>query len=301
MLDLAGRQRACIGDWQIRLLGASATELTRLHSSPRWFELERGVLGIVGVESDAAMRASAGVLAAGPGAVLTHSSGAAWWGLRGYALLPACVSQRDGRAHRRQQPGPLHQLVTIPPRWVTTLNGIAVVRPELVAYQLCGLVRPERAERAFDALWSMRLLSIRSSTACLRDLEERGRNGTVVYRALLEARSDRDSAPGSGLESRVQQIARDAGVTMRRQIDSGGELWSGRVDFRDQELPFVLEVMSEAYHRALSYQRDDEVRREKLEADGFVVKEIWDTDVWTRPDLVVRIIESGRRAARLVR
>jgi very-short-patch-repair endonuclease len=55
--------------------------------------------------------------------------------------------------------------------------------------------------------------------------------------------------------------------------------------------------MSEAFHAALSYERDDKVRREKLEADGFVVKEIWDTDVWTRPDLVVKIIELGRRDA----
>ena len=243
------------------------------------------------------MLASAAVLTAGPGAVLSHMSASAWWGLRGYPLLPARVSQRSGRATRVGAVGSTHDLVLIPPRWVTTLNGIAVVRPELVAYQLCGLVRPERAERAFDALWSMRLLSIRSSKACLHDLEERGRNGTVLYRSLLEARSDRDSAPGSGLESRVQQIARDAGFSMRRQIDSGGEQWSGRVDFRDQELPFVLEVMSEAFHAALSYERDDKVRREKLEADGFVVKEIWDTDVWTRPDLVVKIIELGRREA----
>jgi very-short-patch-repair endonuclease len=84
---------------------------------------------------------------------------------------------------------------------------------------------------------------------------------------------------------------------MRRQLDSGGDQWSGRFDLRDQELPVVLEVMSEAFHAALSYERDDKVRREKLEADGFVVKEIWDTDVWTRPDLVVKIIELGRREA----
>jgi very-short-patch-repair endonuclease len=162
-----------------------------------------------------------------------------------------------------------------------------------MVYQLCGIVHPGRAERAFDAAWSRRLLSVSSSRACLLDLAKRGRNGTRVFRAILDARSDKDAAPGSGLESRVMQLAERAGIKLRRQVNSGADRWTARVDFRGVGVPFVLEVQSELHHLALSDERDDAERHAQLLRDGFEFEAVWDVDVWTNPEKVIAIIEAG--------
>lgn len=298
LLAMAEQQQSCVADWQVRDLGGSDAEVARLHASPRWSTPAPGVLSVRGAPPTEATLASAAVLAGGQGTVLSHTAVAAWWGIPGYRLLPATTSRRVEVAHRRRQPGELHRLAVIPEAWITTLRGIAVVRPELMAYQLCGAVHPGRAERAFDAAWARRLLSVSSSRACLAELAKRGRNGTRVFRAILQARTDRDAAPASGLESRVLQILGEAGVRMRRQVNVGGEQWSGRIDFVDEAAPFILEVQSELYHLALSDERHDAERHERYRQDGFEVAAVWEVDVWARPDHLLKVVSAGRQRAR---
>ena len=297
LLTLAAEQRSCVALWQARGLGATSTEITRLQRSRLWTPVIPSVLSVAGVDRDDELLTSASVLAAGPNAFLSHESGARWWGHTGFPLLPAIVSQDHSHTRRLASRGHVRDLVSTPSQWITTYHGVAVARPELVVYQICGTSRIERAERVLDWFWSQGLVTIRSAKACLDDLAARGRDGTVSYRELLKPRSDKQHPYGSGLESRVGQLAREVGVDLRRQVDSGGEQWAGRVDFRDHWLPFVLEVHSLRYHAALSYQRDDKARHKQLEAGGLIVRVVWDNDVWTRPAYVVSVIEEGRRAA----
>jgi very-short-patch-repair endonuclease len=128
---------------------------------------------------------------------------------------------------------------------------------------------------------SMGLVTIASMRACLTELRRRGRNGTSVLDALLKERPLDYVAPATGLERRFIEVV---GGDWRRQVDSGGELWAGRVDFRNVVHPVIVEVQSERYHAALSYRRDDEARRARLEAAGFIVAEVWDRQLWHAPD-----------------
>jgi very-short-patch-repair endonuclease len=196
------------------------------------------------------------------------------------------LGQVNEHAMRRRPLGKVHNLVVVPEKWVTTLNGIRVVRPELAAYQACGFMSPARAARTFDALWSRGLLSGRSARACLEDLQQRGRDGTVVYRQIVKARGDDYVPPASNLESRVKELAEEAGIKLRRQVDLGGEQWSGRVDFYEDDVKLVVEVQSELHHTSLVDVQADAQRRARLEAAGFTFLEVWDTDIWARPGSV---------------
>ena len=178
----------------------------------------------------------------------------------------------------------------IPDHWITTFKGITVVRPELCVYQLCGLVNPLRAERALDTGLSMGLVTIRSMQLCLKEVRARGRNGTSVLEDLLRVRPIGYVPAATGLEARFHQIV---GPGWRRQVDSGGERWAGRVDFRHQVHPVVIEVQSQKYHGSLSSQRDDNARRARLENAGFIVAEVWDRDVWHEPDEVRRVVNAA--------
>jgi very-short-patch-repair endonuclease len=169
-----------------------------------------------------------------------------------------------------------------------------VVRPELCALHLFAVCRRERAERLVDGLWSARLLSGRSLGALLAQLGEMGRNGTAGLRAYLDDRPGDYVPPASGLETRVADILRSAGITVRRQVDLGTDgVWSGRVDFLVDGQPIVIEVQSERHHAALSDRRADAARRAGLEAAGFVWVEVWDHEVWGTPALVVARVRAA--------
>jgi very-short-patch-repair endonuclease len=288
LLDLAAEQRSCVADWQARQLGASNTEVTRLKSSPRWELVGDHILVSSGAVHDERLMASAAVLNAGPGAALSHEAVTALWRVPGFSLVPPVVSQQAGHAWRRSTLGPVHDLVLVPERWITRLEGIRVVRPELAMYQLCGVLSRERAERTFDKFAARRLLTGRSARACLEDLQQRGRDGTVVYRDIIKARGDDYVGPASGLESRVKELGEEVGLELRRQVNLGGADWDARVDFYEDRAKVVFEVQSELYHWALSDREADAIRRAKLENDGFAVHELWDVDVWTHPGKVVR-------------
>ena len=298
MLSTAGRQHGVIAVSQLRSLGLSARQVRRLRTSGHWKPLSSQVLRRRGTPLTAASRVSAAVLDVGEGAVLTHASAAAWWGHRGSRLERPVHVSTVRSTRRRSELARIHEVRELPPAWATVLNGVAVARPELVALQLFGQHRPDRAERIVDSMWSQRLLSGRSLGALLDDLGRSGRNGTAGLRAYHDARGEHYVPPDSGLESRVAQILRGAGVAARRQVDLGGDCWSGRVDFLLDGAPVVIEVQSALHHSALSDRSDDAARIGRLEGDGFIVVEVTDTEVWTHPALVVSKVRAAEAESR---
>ena len=101
--------------------------------------------------------------------------------------------------------------------------------------------------------------------------------------------------PASNLERRFASILAEAGLpSMRRQVDSGGHQWVGRVDFRDERLPLIVEVQSERIHSALTGRNDDAARLAALDAAGFEVVEVKEADVWHDPREVVRRVRGAR-------
>jgi very-short-patch-repair endonuclease len=102
--------------------------------------------------------------------------------------------------------------------------------------------------------------------------------------------------PASNLERRFVDILERAGEPpMRRQVDSGGDRWVGRVDFRDDRLPLVVEVQSETFHSALIDREHDAQRLADLRDAGFEVVEVTDEQVWHRPHEVLSTVREARR------
>ena len=241
----------------------------------------------------------AAVLDAGPDAWLSHMSAGGWWDLPGVRVEPFHVTRRKGVGRRRSDLAVVHEMTDIDRRHVTVLNGVPVVRPELMAYQLFASLHTLRAERLVESAWRERLLSGRSLRRVLAELAEQGRNGTIALRDYVERRGDDYLPPASNLEARFGQVLAEAGEPkMRRQVDSGGDHWIGRVDFADEELPLRVEIQSEKYHSALCDKEDDAARLAALRAAGFTVLEFTDIDVWHRPRAVVAGVRAVRRGLR---
>lgn len=239
------------------------------------------------------------VLDAGTGAVLSGPTAAAWWGLPGFDLLRIHVTRPRGISGAPVLfADRLHEVLDLSSDQVTVLDGIPIVRPERVAFELCAMVHPLRAERAVETGWSKGLFSGRSLRRLHGELAERGREGTVLMREFLSTRPDDWVPPASGLEGRTRTILADAGLgSFRRQVDVGDDRWVGRVDFLHETLPAIVEVQSELYHEALLDRAHDAARKQALEAAGFVVVEVWDTEVWYRPRDVVERVRAALREA----
>jgi very-short-patch-repair endonuclease len=302
------RQHGLVTTAQLIGLGVSDHQLQRL--------LDRGILvrcasrvhRLGGSPPTAAQQLLAAVLAAGPRAALSHTTALAHWGVRGFISDPVHVTRHRDEGDRPVRGTVVHEVRDLPTTEIRVLDDIPVVAPALALLQLAGMrgVHPERVARALDAAWSDRLVSFRSLDALVARMSQRGRAGLQLLRELVQERGPDHVPPASNLEARVAKLLVDAGLpAMRRQVDSGdGAGWIGRVDFRAEARPVILEVQSERFHRSLTSRRDDETRLGALRRAGFEVVEVTDVDVFHRPELLIerlnaahRRIESRRRAA----
>jgi hypothetical protein len=306
---LAADQHGLVSVEQAGALGISVRHREHLVDGRRWAHESTRVLRLVGAPVTPASRAMAAVLQAGPGAALASWSACAWWGLPGAPLFPAIVDRPRDRA-TRPVAGRAREPVSLEVGHILRLDGIPTVVPARALFEVAGTKRRgaeipswvERVARLVDTAWSMRLVSGATLHGMLEDLAQRGRPGIRVMRQVLQDRPVEYVPPASNLESRVQSILRDAGITsLRRHVDTGTDRhWIGRVDFRDAVLPFVLEVQSERFHSSRIDRQLDERRIEALRHAGLVVAEAIEEDAWHRPDRIVRQVIEGRRQASLL-
>lgn len=292
-MQLAEAQHGLLSRAQLRERGLTFREVDRYWRSREWEPVTDQVARRKGAPRSTNQATMAAVLDSGPGAALSHLSAANRWGREACRLRPFTVV-RVANSRRTSTLAEVHRVRALPDRWLTRLDGIPIVRPELLALQLFAVCSDGRAERLTDRLWSDRLLSGPSIARFLDDLGRRGRNGTAGLRRYLDARGSRYIPPASGLESRFKELLDSVGVTMLRQVDSGGSTgWTGRVDFRHPELPLIAEVQSEAFHTALCDAAADAQRIRQLEDDGFTVLEVTDQMVWGDPGQVVRRVREA--------
>jgi very-short-patch-repair endonuclease len=300
---LAADQHGVVSVEQSIQAGFDRWQRRDLVDGRRWEHSTPSVLRLVGAPATTAQRAMAAVLDAGPSAALSSTSAAAWWGIPGNLLDPLQVVSRRGHVHRPGRATARHEPVLLPPHHVVTLDGVPTVVPARALFEVAGTRRRgaelpwwvERMERMVDTAWSMRLVSGSTLHRMLDELAQRGRPGIRVMRQVLAERGVEHVPPASGLEARVAQLLRKAGLPeLRRQVDVGDEGgWIGRVDFRAVDRPLIVEVQSERFHRSLIDAQLDAQRIDRLTRAGFEVVEVTDVEVWHQPDVVVRKVAAG--------
>jgi hypothetical protein len=299
--ELANRQHGHITFEQARALGLSSEEIDRLARSGLWTRASDRVLRLSGAPAARGDRLSLAHLDAGGDAAVSHDAASWWWGVSGFSARHVQLVTTS-RSHRESGLAVVHRVRRLPEQWVTTLDDVRVVRPELLVLQLCATVHPDRAARALDNLWRDRLLSGPSLERFLGSMAKRGRNGVTVLRALLAERGPGYVPPASNLERRATDVFGELGLVLRRQVDSGDdECWTGRVDLRDARYPLIIEVQSEKYHSALLDVEADGRRKEALMQAGFVVVEVTDVELWTTPAIArARVAEGLVRVRRQI-
>jgi very-short-patch-repair endonuclease len=224
------------------------------------------------------------------GAAVSHHSSAARWGLAGYSLLPYHVMGDRIRGRNHDHIGIVHQPRLWLPDHILRVDNIPTVSPTLTLFHLAQVLRwPQQVERTLDNALAAGLTTVPRLERTLQRLARRGRRGISLMRRLIEARAGSYVAPATNLESRFQQLARQAGFWgFTRQVDIGDEYdWIGRVDFVDRQRKLIVEVQSLRYHSSLSDRARDVVRIAALRAAGWTVLEVHEHDLWYNPEKVI--------------
>src|SRR5205807_1777024 len=111
-----------------------------------------GVYRLPGAPVTWKQKVMAAVLAAGPGAVASHKTAAALWGLAGFPPREVEVTL----PHGKYRPG-CHQSRSLERVDVTTIDGIPVTRVARTLVDLAGAVSDARLEDAIDDALCRRL------------------------------------------------------------------------------------------------------------------------------------------------
>lgn len=255
----------------------------------------RRALVLSGSPALAARDAMVAVLDAPSGAMLSHRSAAAWWGLPGFDLngpIEVVVPRRG--APKTTKTGRWHYQHPIPQHSRRSLRGVPVTSPSLTLLHLGAVCPPARVRRAVNNALARRIVKVSQLRAIRSELRGSGRNGVGVLASILDEIADDYVPTDSGVELRLADIARDHGVALDRQVWVGDdEEPIGRVDFQlSYEPSGLVELLSFTYHAMFLDRLDDTKRFRRLEKAHFSVLQIWDIDVWNRPDEVAAALIS---------
>ena len=218
----------------------------------------------------------AAVLAAGPGAALSHRSAGALWDLRRSDLLEVTVPgqrrvRRSVRVHRS----------SLPPHHVTVRDGLPVTTVARTLLDLAEVLDRPRLERVWEAADRLQVLDVAAIRRVLGDCP--GRHGLRPLGALLGHHRAGADDTRSDLERLFLTVCAAHGLPAPAiNAAAGGHCvdctWSGH--------GLVVEVDSWRYHRARDAFDRDRDRDVDLALAGFVVARFTDRMLGREPSRV---------------
>jgi very-short-patch-repair endonuclease len=284
---LAERQHGVVARRQLEAIGLGRGAVAHRVSAGRLHRVHRGVYAVGHSVLTVNGRRMAAVLAAGPGAVLSHASAAALWEIRPSAAARIDVSVRSNGG-RGKRPGlRIHRTPTLRDNEVTQHQAIRVTTPARTLLDLASSLPGRALERALDE-------------AEIRDLYDRRALEAIVSahrlergaRALAEALAQDGelTLTDSELEELMFALCDDHGIERPRPRTWVAGL---RVDFVFQTSRLVIETDSWAYHRTRrAFERDRE-RDAILARAGYRTLRFTHRQLTREPALVAETIRSS--------
>jgi very-short-patch-repair endonuclease/predicted transcriptional regulator of viral defense system len=257
---LARRQHGILTRRDLLALGFSSKAVEHRLAEGRLYLIWRGVYAVGWPELTRERRWMAAVLACGEGAVLSHRSAAALWGIGeereervDVSVRRRCELTRKGiRARSR---------TSLSPDDVVTRKGIPVTRPARTLVDAATELGDKRLERAVNEADRLDLIDPETLRAELNDYA--GVPGVKRLRQLLDRHTFRLS--DSDLEVHFRSLAAGLGLPppLTKQAVNGFE-----VDFHWPDLGLVVETDGLRYHRTPAEQARDHLRDQTHTAAG---------------------------------
>src|ERR1051325_4586792 len=156
---VAGRQRALVTRAQLRELGIGRRAIDYAIARGRLHPIHQGIYSLVpfAVLPPLALELAA-VLACGDGALVSHRSAAAVWGLRRSVDGDVHVTVVATETGRRRPGITVHRVKTLDPRDIRRYQGIPVTSPARALLEIAPDLTERELERAIDEALIKRLV-----------------------------------------------------------------------------------------------------------------------------------------------
>ena len=210
----------------------------------------------------------AAVLAAGPGAVLSHRAAAALWGIR-----QSTRSATEVIAPRRcRRPGIEGHHIVLPPDEVTVERGIPVTNPARTIFDLAAVISPQQLRHAINEAEIRRLSSPTSLDALIA--RHPRRKGTQALKRALELQRQRgETVIRSDFETAFLDFVHRYGLPRPRMNEPLGPYQPDAL-WPVQRL--VVELDSYGIHTTREAFEKDRARDRDLQARGYrVLRVTW--------------------------
>jgi very-short-patch-repair endonuclease len=273
---------------ELRACGLAESAVTLRVRKGHLHRVHRGVYAVGHANLPPEGRWLAAVKACGPGAVLSHVSAGALWGIVAW----------DGRSPEVTVPGPSkrrHAGVRVRrsplgPDDVTRRQGIPVTVPARTLVDLAAVLAPRALRRATGQAMSLRLVHpARLAAALQRTRTRRGRG------ALARILAAGPAPTRSELEDVVLELLRRGGLE-RPQVNVPIFLGGRRIlpDFRWPAQRLILEADGAAWHAHRVAREDDAARQALLERHGErVLRVTWQQAVARPEETLARLRAAG--------
>jgi predicted transcriptional regulator of viral defense system/very-short-patch-repair endonuclease len=276
--ELAGRQWGVVSLVQLRELGLSDDAVQRRGRAGRLHRVHRAVYAVGHTVLRREGRCLAAVLACGEGAVLSHRSAAAHWGLLQTAATRIDVTAprtRAGDASIR-----LHHSRSLDARDTTTHQGIPITSVARTLLDLAATVRADRLERALAQAEHLQLYDHRAITELLA--RANGHRGTA---ALTKATALEPKLTRSEWEDRLLKLVRAAALPeplVNLPLDAP-EYGECKPDFHWPAQSLIVETDGWRTHRTRAAFERDRAKDAALTAAGYRVVRF----TWRTPDATI--------------
>jgi very-short-patch-repair endonuclease len=205
----------------------------------------------------------AAVLSAGPGAVASHATAAALWGLSGFPPKVIEIAVPHGGS-RRSALATVHQTRSLEPTDVTTIDGIPITRVARTLIDLAASVPTRRVEEALDDALCRRLVNFVRLERRNEKLKAQGRPNLDE---VLKAWTPGNIADSVAEMRIVRRLLAHGLPAPERQV----EVLGFRVDLFYRANKVVIEYESIRWHWPPEHQIRTMARRNALTAAKYKV------------------------------
>ncbi|HEX7133444.1 MAG TPA: type IV toxin-antitoxin system AbiEi family antitoxin domain-containing protein [Iamia sp.] len=288
LYDLAAHQHAAISRDQLRELGHSDRHVDHLVASHRIERAAPGVFVLRGAPPTWRQRLVVATLSI-PGSMASHRAAARLRGLDGFERAPVeLLVERGGKRRRQPRHAILHETLDLKAPDIGEVDGIACTSLVRTLVDLPAVAHEFRSGAALDQ-------AIRSDPDVLervaerhREVARKGRDGTVVLRALLAERGAGEIVD-SGFERRALRLIHGSTlptpVTQLRVVDGEFEC---RLDIAWPDHLVAMECDSLRHHMGERAFRWERRRRRHLAALGWTTLEFTYREVTQQGPMVLR-------------
>ncbi|HZU95374.1 MAG TPA: type IV toxin-antitoxin system AbiEi family antitoxin domain-containing protein [Planctomycetota bacterium] len=281
--QVAAQQRGTIARAQLRAAGLGDDVIDRRIARGELVPLHRGVYAIAGSPDSFERQLTAALLAAGQGAVASHSAAAVLHGM-GEIRGRVEISVLHGRRPRLEGVH-LHRVSYLPREHTVMCHGIRATNP---ARTLCDLAAPFGArlfESLLDQALARRRVTRRELVVMLESLP-RTAQGKPWLRRLLAARPEGKARAESPLEAELHDLLHRAGIEgWVPQYQAAG----CRIDVAFPREKLAVQADSYLHHSSRSDWARDKKRVTALVTEGWRVLPVTSEDLRPGHELVLRI------------